>query len=161
MRLFFPSEMQGHHRACAYISRRLCDFILHRMQQGKQHDHVSIANATMDVSCFAKCAAILQGKFKKVKKAFKRSLAENYTLKTMIEKENIDEDDLFESLMSLYTVDIRKGLISTLLRVLAPYVGRRTFVSEDESVTWKYGGIARLKNKGHPYRVELDEGAVV
>ena len=79
----------------------------------------------------------------------------------MIQKDHIDEDDLFDNLMSLYTVNIRKSLIATILRVLAPYVARRTFVSDDESVTWKYGGIARLNNNGHSYRIELDKGTLV
>lgn len=163
MRFFLPAELEGHHSACAYISGRFCDFLLHRMQQGKQHDHVGAL-------CAKQCVAmhlirllefLWQGKFKKVKKAIKRSLAENYALKAIVQQGSVDDDDLFDNLMSLYTVNIRKGLISTILRVLAPYVVRHTFVSEDESVTWKYGGIARAKNMGNPFRIILEEGTVV
>jgi len=40
VRAFEPEELRGDHRASAYMANRLCDMVVHRLQQGKAHDHV-------------------------------------------------------------------------------------------------------------------------
>ena len=50
---------------------------------------------------------------------------------------DLNEDELFEDLMALYTMNIRKSLMATLLRVMGPKVVPDAFCSDDESVTWR------------------------
>ncbi len=53
-----------------------------------------------------------------MKKALKRALSENYYLGQLCQKCNVNEDKLFEDLMHMYMVDIRKSLMACLIRVL-------------------------------------------
>lgn len=83
------------------------------------------------------------GKFKKVKKAIKRAIAENYHMQRCVQDDRVNEDELFEDLMSLYTLHIRKSLMAALLRVTGPKVRPDFFASDDDSVTWRrseFGG---------------------
>lgn len=54
-----------------------------------------------------------------------------------VEDDQVNEDELFEDLMSLYTLHIRKSLMAVLLRVAGPNVRPDFFTSDDDSVTWK------------------------
>ena len=72
-----------------------------------------------------------------MKKAIKRAIAENYHMQRCVQDDQVNEDELFEDLMSLYTLHIRKSLMAVLLRVAGPNVRPDFFTSDDDSVTWK------------------------
>ena len=128
---FLPGALDNHPEATRYICRRFSDMMKHRIQQGKQHDN---------------------GKFKKVKKAIKRAMSENFYLIKCISQDNVDEDDLFADLMTLYAVHIRKSLLATILRVLGPRLLGQEVSSEDDTVVWKHKGDV-IENEGDPYKV--------
>lgn len=133
---FMPKSMFEHLGTLSYVSSRLVDLFRLRVQQGKPHDHAN---------------------FHKVRKALKRLFSPKSKITEIIEyMYDGNSETLLDELLEVYIIHIRKSLLASIIRIVAPRLGDVMLTNDDESATIRHGGPLSA-NGGNLYCVERDE----